>query len=183
MVPDQRVVKSTEERRRVFRQIRRGERRSTPGAAAALLGFVALCLLVGAVGGAVTADAVKLWYPSLIAPPLTPPSWVFAPVWTTLYVAIGVSAWLIWLRPGSFVALRLWGWQLAANAAWPAAFFGLRSPALALPVIVLMILLTGVAIHAFQRRSQLAAWLLLPYLGWTLFATYLNVGFWWLNRN
>jgi len=130
-----------------------------------------------------TAEAVRHWYPSLTAPPLTPPSWVFAPVWTVLYVAIGVSAWLVWRRPGSPAALRIWGWQLAANAAWPAAFFAMRSPALGLPVIGLMLLLTALTIRAFHPRSRLAAFLLLPYLAWTLFATYLNAGFWWLNRS
>ena len=150
---------------------------------AALIGFVGLCLLVGAAGGGLTADAVRQWYPSLVAPPLTPPPWVFAPVWTVLYIMIGVSAWLVWLRPGSYPALRIWGWQLAANAVWPAAFFGMRSPALGLPVIALMLLLTAMTIRAFHPRSLPAALLLLPYLAWSLFATYLNAGFWWLNRS
>jgi len=142
-----------------------------------------VALLVGAAGGGLTADAVRQWYPSLVAPPLTPPPWVFAPVWTVLYIMIGVSAWLVWLRPGSYPALRIWGWQLAANAVWPAAFFGMRSPALGLPVIALMLLLTAMTIRAFHPRSLPAALLLLPYLAWSLFATYLNAGFWWLNRS
>ena len=162
--------------------MKRRERRSVPGAVAALLGFVGLCLLVGAAGGSLTAEAVRHWYPSLTAPPLTPPSWVFAPVWTALYIDIGVAAWLVWLRPGSFAALRVWGWQLAANAAWPAAFFGLRNPALGLIVIALMLVLTAATIIAFYRRRRVAAWLMMPYLAWSLFATYLNAGFWWLNR-
>lgn len=142
-----------------------------------------LCLLVGAAGGSLTTDAVRHWYPSLTAPPLTPPAWVFAPVWTVLYIVIGVAAWLVWLCPGSHPPLRAWGWQLAANATWPAAFFGLRNPGLGLPVIVLMLMLTGVTIRAFHRRSKPAAWLMLPYLAWTCFAAYLNAGFWWLNRS
>ena len=162
--------------------MKRRERRSVPGAVAALLGFVGLCLLVGAAGGSLTAEAVRHWYPSLTAPPLTPPSWVFAPVWTALYIDIGVAAWLVWLRPGSFAALRVWGWQLAANAAWPAAFFGLRNPALGLIVIALMLVLTAATIIAFYRRRRVAAWLMMPYLAWSLFASYLNAGFWWLNR-
>jgi benzodiazapine receptor len=150
---------------------------------AALVGFVGLCLLVGAVGGAVTADAVRLWYPSLIAPPFTPPNWVFAPVWTALYIVIGTTGWLVWLRPGSRPALRAWGWQLAANAAWSPAFFGIRNPGLALFVIAAMLATTGVTLGIFYRRRPLAAWLLLPYLVWTLYAAYLNAGFWWLNRS
>ncbi len=149
---------------------------------AALLGFVGLCLLVGAAGGSVTADAVRTWYPLLTAPPFTPPNWVFAPVWTLLYAVIGVSGWLVWLRPGSRRALRMWGWQLAANAAWSPAFFGVRNPGLALLVIAAMLATTVATIGMFYRRRPLAAWLLLPYLAWTLYAAYLNAGFWWLNR-
>lgn len=141
-----------------------------------------LCLLVGFAGGSLTADAMRGWYPSLMAPPGTPPNGVFAPVWTVLYTTIGVAAWLVWLRPGNYTALRLWGWQLAANAAWPAAFFGLRNPGLGLLVIAVMVGATGITIHAFHRRHRLAAWLLLPYLAWSLYAAYLNAGFWWLNR-
>jgi translocator protein len=167
---------------RVFRQVKRGERRSQASVILALLGFIGLCLLVGAAGGTLTADAVRHWYPSLIAPPMTPPSWVFAPVWSGLYILIGVAAWLVWLRPGHPPALRLWGWQLAANAAWPAVFFGLRCPVAGLPVILTMVVLTVLTIRAFERRSGPAALLMLPYLAWILFATYLNTGFWWLNR-
>lgn len=125
---------------------------------------------------------MRQWYPALIQPPLTPPSWVFAPVWTILYIAIGVAAWLVWLKPGSHPPLRAWGWQLAANALWPVAFFGLRSPLLGLPIIAAMLVAIAITIRAFHRRSRLAAWLLMPYLAWTGFAAYLNAGFWWLNR-
>ena len=141
-----------------------------------------LCLLIGAASSSVTAEAVRDWYPALAAPMGTPPRQVFAPVWTVLYVSIGVAAWLVWLRPGAASALRLWGWQLAVNAAWSAAFFGLRSPALGLVVIVPLLGLIGLTIRVFHRRRPWAAWLLLPYLAWTLYAAYLNTGFWWLNR-
>ncbi len=160
----------------------RPERRSVPGAVAALLGFVGLCLLAGAASGSVTADAVHGWYEALTAPPGTPPAWLFAPVWTVLYIMIGVSGWLIWLGPGAFPALRLWGWQLAANTAWPVAFFGMRDPGLALLEILVLLALIGATLLVFHRRRRSAAWLLVPYLAWTLFATYLNAGFWWLNR-
>jgi benzodiazapine receptor len=149
---------------------------------AAFLGFVGLCLLVGAASGSVTADAVQAWYPSLAAPRGTPPNWVFAPVWTTLYFMIGVAGWLVWLRPDSFAALRLWGWQLAANVAWSSAFFGMRSTGLGLLVILLLLALICLTLRAFHRKRREAAWLLVPYLAWTVYASYLNAGFWWLNR-
>ena len=95
---------------------------------------------------------------------------------------IGFAAWLVWLRPAASPPLRLWGWQIAANAAWSSAFFGLRSTGLGLAVILVLVALIGLTIRAFHRRQPLAAWLMGPYLAWTLYATYLNAGFWWLNR-
>lgn len=146
-----------------------------------MIGFVGLCLLAGAVGGTIAASAIHTWYPSLTPPPGTPPTWVFAPVWTTLYATMGVSGWLVWCRRGRGRALRLWGWQLAASALWAPAFFGLYSPRIAMAVILASLVLLGMTIRAFLRLDRGAAWLLLPCLGWSLYAAYLNAGFWWLN--
>ncbi|MBS0640862.1 MAG: TspO/MBR family protein [Acetobacteraceae bacterium] len=151
--------------------------------ALALVGFVGLCLLVGAVGGSITARAVQGWYAGLNAPPGTPPNWVFAPVWSVLYVMIGVAAWLVWKRRGPSRPLRLWGWQLAANALWVPAFFGLRSPGLGLVVLAAMLMLTALTILAFLRVRRIAGWLMAPYACWAAYASYLNVGFWLLNRH
>ncbi len=147
----------------------------------ALIGFVGLCLLVGAVGGTITSRAVLSWYPSLRAPPGTPPNWVFPIVWAALHVSIGVAAWMVWRRPGHRRALRLWGWQLLANAAWTPAFFGAHSPALALAVILAMIVLIALTIRMFRRIRPAAALLMLPYLAWTCYAAYLTAGFLVLN--
>lgn len=148
----------------------------------ALVGFVGLCLLVGMAGGTITVHAVHHWYPHLHAPPFTPPSRVFGPLWMCLYVMIGVSGWLVWRRVGAAAQLRLWGWQLAANALWAPAFFGLRSPLLGMAVIAVMLPLIAMTIRAFRPLSRAAALLLLPYFGWTLFAAYLNAGFLVLNH-
>ena len=148
----------------------------------ALVGFVGLCLLVGVAGGTITARSLHTWYASLHAPPGTPPNWVFAPVWSVLYVMIGVAAWLVWRRSGASGPLRLWGWQLAANAMWVPAFFGLHSPPLAMAVVLVLIALTAITVRFFARIRRVAAWLMLPYLGWVLFAAYINAGFWLLNR-
>jgi tryptophan-rich sensory protein len=107
---------------------------------------------------------------------------VFAPAWTVLYVTLGVSGWLVWLRQTGPRPLLLWGWQLAANALWVPAFFGLHRPGLAMGVMAVMLALTGLTIRSFLRVRRAAAWLLLPYLGWCLFAAYLNAGFLLLNR-
>jgi len=160
-------------------------RRTSPGAVLALIGFVGLCLLVGAVDGIVTRSSVNAWYLSLAHPPLTPPNAVFAPVWTALYVMIGVAGWMIWqagetrpVRP----ALRLWGWQLLLNALWTPAFFGLHNPALGLVVLVPLLVLIALTIRAFAPLRLAAAWLMAPYFVWSCFATWLNLGVWWLNR-
>jgi benzodiazapine receptor len=148
----------------------------------ALVGFVGLCLLVAIVDGSMTARAIHPWYLALHAPAGTLPAWVFAPVWTALYVTIGVAAWLVWRRLGAAPSLRLWGWQLAANALWAPAFFGLRSPALAMGMIVVLMLLVGLTILSFRRIHRVAACLMLPYGAWCLYAAYLNAGFLILNR-
>jgi translocator protein len=142
---------------------------------------VGLCLLVGAVDGSMTARPVHTWYARLHAPPGTPPNWFFAPVWIAIYVMIGTAAWLVWRRLGAARPLRLWGWQLAANALWAPAFFGLHSPALALGIMAALLVLIGFTIRAFRRVHRVAAMLLLPYGAWCVYAAYLNAGFLLLN--
>lgn len=146
------------------------------------MGFVGLCLLVGAAGATVAARAVHGWYAALVHPPGMPPNWVFGPVWTALYILIGISGWMVWQRVGAHRVLRLWGWQLAANALWVPAFFGLHRPGAGLFVLLMMLALLALTIEAFRRIRPAAAALLLPYLGWSAYAAYLNAGIWILNR-
>jgi len=152
----------------------------------ALIGFVGLCLLVGATAAAFNGPEMHRWYDTLARPAGTPPDWVFGPVWTVLHISIGTSAWLIWCKAPQgrrqSAALQLWGWQLLLNAAWSPAYFGLHSPATGLLVIIPLVVLIGLTIAAFARLNRWAALLLGPYLLWTCYATYLNLGFWWLNR-
>jgi tryptophan-rich sensory protein len=152
----------------------------------ALAGFIGLCLLVGLTAAAVNGTSVQGWYLSLNRPPFTPPNWLFGPVWTVLYLMIGTSAWLIWWRGPQGrrqrAALQLWGYQLLINALWSPVFFGMHDPALGLLVILPMVVLVSMTTLAFARLYRPAALLLLPYLAWGGFATYLNIGFWWLNR-
>ncbi|MDX5931381.1 TspO/MBR family protein [Acidiphilium acidophilum] len=152
----------------------------------ALAGFLGLTLLVGTVEGIATIPNIKSWYDLLPHPPLTPPNGVFGPVWTILYIGMAVAAWRIW-RCGDVLgdhrrALTLWGWQLAVNALWAPLFFGLHRPAIAIGVILVLDGLVAATILAFRRIDRIAGLLLMPYLAWSLFASYLTVGFWWLNR-
>jgi translocator protein len=147
-----------------------------------LVGFIGLCLLVGIVGGSMTIHAIHHWYQTLRTPPGTPPSWVFVPVWTTLYVMIGIAGWLVWRRLGAAPPLRLWGWQLAANALWAPAFFGLQSPAFAMAVMTALLFLVTLTILSFRRIQRIAAVLMIPYGAWCVYAAYLNAGFLLLNH-
>lgn len=160
----------------------------TPGTAlSVLMLFGSLCLVfaVAAVGASVTASSVNDWYPALFKPALTPPPWVFPIAWNLLYFMMALAAWLVWLKSGSLLAagapLSLFGSQLMLNLGWSVLFFGLRAPGIALAEISVLLLLIALTTLIFFRRSTLAGILMLPYLAWVGFATYLNAGIWLLN--
>lgn len=143
-------------------------------AAGALALSIGLALAAGGLGG-LTTDAA--WYRTLRLPSWAPPSWLFGPVWTTLYVLMGVAAFLVWRQRARHEVrgpLLLYGAQLALNAAWTPIFFGLREPAWALAELVLLGLVLLATVFAFARVRPLAAALLVPYLAWLTFAGLLN---------
>jgi benzodiazapine receptor len=155
--------------------------RATPDAlprAVAAAAVVAFPLAVGAIGAVWTAEAIPGWYRSLARPPWTPPDAVFAPVWTALYVSMGIALLdvLRTRREARGVALAgvLFGVQLALNLGWSWLFFGRRDPQSALVEIVLLHLAIIATILAFARIRRRAAFLLLPYLAWVSFASVLN---------
>jgi tryptophan-rich sensory protein len=153
--------------------------------AAALAGWVALCLLVAALGSLATTPEIPGWYAQLAKPTWTPPSWVFGPVWTTLYVLMGVAAWLVWRRGGfrsQARPLTLFLTQLALNLAWSFVFFGAHQVGWALVDILLLWVAIAATALAFSRASRPAAWLLAPYLAWVSYAAALNASIWLLNR-
>ncbi len=124
------------------------------------------------------------WYAGLERPAWTPPNWLFGPVWTALYAAMAVSAWLIWRRAGLVggrLALSVYSVQLVLNAAWSGLFFGLQRPDLAFAGIVLLWLAILATVILFARIRVLAGWLLVPYLLWVSFAAVLNLELWRLN--
>jgi tryptophan-rich sensory protein len=154
---------------------------------AALVVAVLLPLGVGALGALATSASVRTWYPTLVRPSFAPPSWVFGPTWTALYIMMGVASWLVWreglARPDVRSALALYGVQLVFNLAWSWLFFGLRQPLVALVDIVVLLALVALTARRFAPVSRTAAGLMLPYLAWVAFATALNGAFWWLNRH
>lgn len=153
---------------------------------AGFLAAVLLPLLVGGLGSLATMGGVRTWYPTLARPSFAPPDWVFGPVWTALYLMMGVSSWLVWRagadRPEVRSALALYLIQLGLNLAWSWLFFGLHRPGLALVEIVLLLAAILWTMLRFAPISTVAAGLLAPYAAWVLFAAVLNAGFWWLNR-
>ena len=147
-----------------------------------LLAFILVTLLVGAAASAFTAPQIPIWYVHLVHPGFAPPNWVFAPVWTTLYVMMAVAAWRVWrvsgLRSKEMAAYVM---QLALNFAWSAIFFAAHQIGLALIEILLLVLAIAVTAGLFFRRDTLAGALLLPYLAWACFAAFLTHAFWVLN--
>ncbi len=145
--------------------------------------FLLICLGTAVLGATWTSLSVGDWYAALRKPMWSPPNWVFGPVWTILYIAMAVAAWLVWRMPGTgrWPALLLFGVQLVLNAAWSALFFGLRNPGLAFADIVLLLFAILVTVVRFGRLSAWAAVLMLPYLAWVSFATALNGAIWRLN--
>jgi translocator protein len=147
-----------------------------------LVGFVAACILA-AIPGAVLRPGA--WYEHLAKPTWRPPNWLFAPIWSVMYLLIAVSGWLVWRQSASIsgawplVAFLV---QLVLNAAWTPIFFGLHRPDLALLEIVLVWLSIAMTLGLFLPVSVLAAALLVPYLAWITFAAALNFAVWDLNR-
>jgi translocator protein len=146
-----------------------------------LLFWAALPLLVG--GGFCSLFQPGEWYAQLAKPTWNPPSWVFGPVWTVLYILMGVAAWLVWdrWRGDARTALALFVVQLAFNAGWSAMFFGLQAPGLAFGWILVLWALIVATTIAFWRLRTVAGVLLLPYLAWVTFAAVLNFTIWRMN--
>lgn len=147
---------------------------------------IVVCNLAGVVGSFFTTPAIDGWYATLLKPSFSPPNWVFAPVWTTLFTLMGVALFLvIKKKPFTSVipAILLFGLQLLANIAWSFLFFGLHSPLLGLVDILVLLILIVCTIVAFYKISKVAAYLLIPYVVWVSFATILNFYLWRLNLN
>jgi translocator protein len=148
--------------------------------------FIVGCLFVGGMGSLFTRAAVETWYAGLAKPVFTPPPWVFAPVWTTLYILMGIAAFLVWRKgvrdPFVRWSLIAFGVQLALNALWSPAFFGLRSTVAGFIVIVPLWISIVVTTFLFLQVSRPAAALLAPYLLWVSFAGILNGALVLLNR-
>ena len=144
---------------------------------------IVLPQVAGGLGALVTISSVGSWYQTINKPSFTPPSWLFGPAWTTLYLLMGIAMFLIWKSDHSQKKTALWlfGIQLFLNGIWSPAFFGLESPILGLVVIVPLWVMILVCIKVFFPINKTAAYLMIPYLMWVSFATALNASIWYLN--
>lgn len=147
---------------------------------------VMTCLVIGYLSGMVTRESITTWYPTLIKPVFNPPNWIFAPVWTSLYIMMGVAGGLVWnkldgnetLVKKAFLFFII---QLALNALWSLIFFKLHNLLLASIEVVLLLLMIFETYNQFKKIDKIAGLLLIPYLAWVSFATILTISIWYLN--
>lgn len=157
-----------------MRMMRKDDRLSIFKLALAIL----ICEGAGILGSLATAPSISSWYNTLARPSFSPPNWIFAPVWTSLYLLMGVSLYLVWRKKGNLN----WFWvQLGLNVVWSFLFFGFRSPAWAFVEIIALWFSILLTIRSFKKVDITAAWLLVPYLCWVSFASILNLAIWVLN--
>lgn len=154
---------------------------SYPELAAAII----LCVIVGSIGSLVTITGPGSWYATLQKPFFAPPNWVFAPMWITLFVLMGIALYLVWESDREHhdvkVALRVFGVQFILNVLWSFLFFGLRSPLLGFVDILLLWVMIAATIWVFYRVKKSAAYLLIPYLAWVSLASALNGAIYFMN--
>lgn len=154
------------------------------GIAFPLIVSIFIAQAAGIIGSAFSRPNITTWYPELIKPEINPPSWVFAPVWITLFTLIGIAAYLVWQNrkeATSKIALQVYWAQLVLNVLWSIFFFGMRNPMLAFIDIIFLLAFIMLTTILFWMENKWAGILFLPYLVWVTFATHLNYLIWQLN--
>lgn len=150
-----------------------------------LAGFLLGTQAAGIIGSFFTSSSIPTWYAFLTKPELAPPNFVFAPVWTTLFVLMAIGAFIVWrkgfARKDVWVALSVYVVQLVLNTLWSIIFFGMQNPKMAFFEIIVLWAAIVTTIVLFARISKIAGLLLIPYIAWVSFAAYLNYGLWMLN--
>lgn len=151
-----------------------------------LVASIAICEGAGIIGSLFTMPSIPTWYAGLAKPALNPPAWVFGPVWTTLFVLMGIALWLVWInrradKKAKRTAIVIFFIQLALNTLWSIIFFALHNPGWAFVDLVFLWLAILATIILFAKISKPAAWLLVPYILWVSFAGYLNFAIWQIS--
>lgn len=147
---------------------------------------IVICFLIGALSAFAIKSSVNTWYATLDKPGFTPPNWLFAPVWTVLYLIMGTAAGIVWAR-GFYhkwvkTALYHFGFQLLFNGLWSIVFFGFKRPLWGLMILLTLIVLILLTIKWFKVINKTAAYLLIPYLTWICYITIVNFSIWQLNN-
>ncbi|MDQ0638201.1 benzodiazapine receptor [Pedobacter sp. W3I1] len=146
---------------------------------------IAITLGVGALGGWATAQSVKTWYPTLNKPSFNPPNWLFAPVWTTLYILIGIAAYLVWIKRDKIVhfprTVAIYLIQLILNLGWSFIFFYLHEIGFALAEIILLLIIIVINASMFYKINKWAGLIFIPYFLWVTFASFLTYNIFILN--
>lgn len=137
----------------------------------------------GFIGSLFTMPAIDGWYATLTRPELSPPNWIFGPVWTTLYTLMAIAAWRVYVANGRRIGreLIIYGLHLVVNAAWSIVFFGMQNPSAAFVVVLMLLALILVTAFLFYRKDPIAGYLFVPYIAWVSFASYLNFAIMRLN--
>jgi len=148
-----------------------------------LISSILICQLAGIIGSIFTASSISDWYIYLNKPSFNPPSFVFAPVWTLIYILMGIAVYLIWTsdKRRSILPLVIFDIQLILNVLWSILFFGFRNPFIAFIDIILLWIFIVLTIWQFAKVEKKAAYLLIPYILWVSFAVVLNYWIWQLN--
>ena len=153
---------------------------------AKLIVSIIIPVAIGATAGFFTATGVDSWYQTINKPSWNPPSWIFAPVWTILYIMMGIALFLVWKSNNNEAlkkrAMILFFVQLVLNFFWSFIFFDQQQPGWALVEIIAMGVAILLTIFAFAKVNKIAAWLLVPYISWVSFASILNYTIWQLNK-
>lgn len=146
---------------------------------------IIICQATGIISGLLTNTLNNVWYDTIVKPTWNPPGYIFAPVWTILYLLMGISLWIIWksntIESQKKEACLLFAIQLFLNFWWTILFFKFHSPIAAFVEIIVMIALIALTMYRFSEISKTAAWLLFPYISWVCFAAILNYNLWKLN--
>jgi benzodiazapine receptor len=147
---------------------------------------IIICLAAGFIGSIFTNRQIPTWYAALKKPSFSPPNWLFGPVWTALFILMGISLFLVWRKGLSYdgvkIAIIIFGIQLILNILWSILFFGFKSPLAGFIEIIILWILILITILVFYPIAKPAALLLLPYILWVSFASILNFSLWRLNR-
>ena len=146
---------------------------------------ISLPLLAGFIGSFFTMPAIEVWYKELTMPSFSPPDWIFGPVWSILYILMGIALYFVWQsdaeKKKKKIAITFFAIQLGLNSLWSILFFGLKRPEVSLLEIFFLWLAILINLILFRRIKKSAGWLLLPYLLWVSFAAVLNFSIWQLN--